>query len=172
MFRNILVSIDGSPHAKRALAEAIDIAAASRARLTILTAIPKPAGWICTPMTACASGQMAIDFERESIGILQNAVDGVPDDVPVTKILTHDPVREALLHQTETGTYDLLVLGSRGRGGLTASLLGSVSHHVLNHCKIPVLIVHEEGEQTTAPSEPLEAPSTAAPRGNVAISPS
>jgi len=172
MFRNILVSVDGSPHSKRALAEAIDLAVASRARLTILTAIPKPPGWICTPMTACASEQLAIDYERESTRILEDAVDTVPDEVPVTKILTHEPIRDALLHQAESGCYDLLVMGSRGRGGLTASLLGSVSHHVLNHCKLPVLIVHEHAERATAPSASRRTPATASRRGEIAISPS
>ncbi len=172
MFRNILVSVDGSQCSKRALAEAIDIAVANRARLTILTAIPRPPGWICTPMTACASEQLAVDLERESKEILQKAVDSVPDDLPVTKILTHDPIRDALLQRAETGNYDLVVMGSRGRGAFTASLLGSVSHHVLNHCKIPVLIVHGAGEPTSAPAEPRESVSTASSHGQIAISPS
>ncbi len=171
MFRNILVSVDGSPHSERALAEAIDIAEASRARLTILTAIPKPPGWICTPMTACASEQLAIDYERESTQILERAVVRVPDDVPVTKILTHEPIRDALLRQAQSGHYDLLVMGSRGRGALTASLLGSVSHHVLNHCKLPVLIVHEEDQPAKSPSA-RETPTTATQRGRLAVSPS
>jgi nucleotide-binding universal stress UspA family protein len=63
----------------------------------------------------------------------------------VTKILTREPIREALNHRLATGEYDLLVIGSRGRGALSASLLGSVSHYALNHSPIPVLIVHEDG---------------------------
>ncbi len=142
MFRNILVSVDGSPHAQRALTEAIDLASCSRARLTIITAVPRPPGWVSTPATAVASGQLALDFERESTQILRDAVDRVPDDVPVTKILSHAPIRDALMKRIKTGEHDLLVIGSRGRGTVIASILGSVSRHALNHSPIPVLVVH------------------------------
>jgi nucleotide-binding universal stress UspA family protein len=146
MFRNILVSVDGSPHAERALAEAIDLARESRARLTILTAVPKPSRWMCSSaFTAGTYQTMATEFEREALQILRDAVDRVPNSIPVTKILTHEPIRDALMRRIEDGCHDLLVMGSRGRGGLSASLLGSVSHHALNHSPIPVLIVHSDG---------------------------
>jgi Universal stress protein family len=54
----------------------------------------------------------------------------------------------------KTSDYDLLVMGSRGRGALVASLLGSVSHYALNHCPIPVLIVHADEEHKRSDAEP------------------
>ena len=48
------------------------------------------------------------------------------------------------MSRMKDSNYDLLVMGSRGRGALTASLLGSVSHYALNHSPIPVLIVHAD----------------------------
>jgi nucleotide-binding universal stress UspA family protein len=71
----------------------------------------------------------------------------------VTKILTEDPIRDALVYQIKTGKYDLVVMGSRGRGALSASLLGSVSHYALNHSDVPVLIIRaEEGEAKASDS--------------------
>jgi nucleotide-binding universal stress UspA family protein len=146
MFRNILVCVDGSAHAERALSEAIDLATAERSRLTILTSIPRPPYWACNPVTAAGIEPLANDLADEAKATLRTAVDRVPASIPVTKILTHEPIREALMARLRSGEHDLVVMGSRGRGALTASLLGSVSHYALNHSRVPVLIIHTEDE--------------------------
>ncbi|MGA2929162.1 MAG: universal stress protein [Solirubrobacteraceae bacterium] len=171
MFRTILVCVDGSSDAERALAEAIDIARANRSRLTLLTAIPKPPGWICTPMTACASKQLELDFEREAKQTLCAAVDSVPADTPVTTILSQDPIREALVRESRRGRYDLLVIGAGAHHGRAAALRGSVPRYVLDHCQLPVLIVHDERKpavacedrRDTAPAGPALGQAIAAP---------
>jgi nucleotide-binding universal stress UspA family protein len=150
MFRNILVCVDGSAHAERALSEAIDLAAAERSRLTILAAIPRPPYWACSPVTAAAVGPLAAELAAEAKATLAAAVDRVPDSIPVTKILTPEPIRDALMARIRSGEHDLVVMGSRGRGALTASIMGSVSHYALNHSEVPVLIVHTE-EDTPQP---------------------
>ena len=172
MFRNILVCVDGSAHAERALSEAIDLAAAERSRLTILTSIPRPPYWACTPTTAAGMESLASDLAAEATAALRAAVDRVPAAIPVTKILTREPIREALMDRLKTGEHDLVVMGSRGRGALSASVLGSVSHYALNHCHVPVLIVHEEGEPTPAVAEPAgaaAAPADGGPAGAIKV---
>jgi nucleotide-binding universal stress UspA family protein len=142
MFHNILVCVDGSVHAERALDEAIDLATAGRGRLTILTAIPRPPYWASSPVTIPALEPLAVELTEEAKKNLRRAVDRVPESVPVTSVLSEKPIREAIMDRLRCGTYDLLVMGSRGRGALTASVLGSVSHYALNHSMVPVLIVH------------------------------
>jgi nucleotide-binding universal stress UspA family protein len=154
MFRNILVSVDGSVHAERALSEAIDIALADRARLTILTAIPKSPTWMCASLAVPAPPPLDRELERESQQILRAAERRVPDSVPVTTILTRRPIREAIQARIAAGNHDLLVIGSRGRGALAASLLGSVSHHALHHSPIPVLVVHADKTELSEPRSP------------------
>jgi nucleotide-binding universal stress UspA family protein len=146
MFRNILVAVDGSSHAGRALHEAIDIATVSNGRLTLLTAIQKPPAWSSAPMAVAATGTLGQDLEDESKRALRAALDQVPAFVPVTTILTEEPIRHALGERLCSGDYDLLVMGTRGRGAVSASLLGSVSHFVLNHARIPVLVVHADDD--------------------------
>ena len=154
MFRNILVSVDGSVHAQRALSEAIDIAVADRARLTILTAIPRSPTWMCASLAVPAPPPLDRELERESQQVLRAAERSVPDSVPVTTILTRKPIREAIQKRIKEGCHDLLVIGSRGRGALTSSLLGSVSHHALNHSPIPVLVVHADKSELSEPRSP------------------
>jgi nucleotide-binding universal stress UspA family protein len=145
MFRNILVSYDGCPHSERAFAEAIDLAVESRGRLTILTAVGQVPPWLYGPASAGAVAQLSADLLKEAQDHLCNAVERVPEEVPVTKILSRDPIRTALAREVESGRYDVLVMGCRGRGAVSSQLLGSVSHFALNHSSIPVLVVHPDG---------------------------
>jgi nucleotide-binding universal stress UspA family protein len=168
MFRNILVCVDGSAHAERALSEAIDLATAERSRLTILTSIPRPPYWACSPVTVAGIEPLANELANEAKAALRAAVDRVPKEIPVTTVLTREPIREALMTRLRSGEHDLIIMGSRGRGALSASLLGSVSHYALNHSQVPVLIVHtedeaprpqsaDEGEDAGAVTVPAEA---------------
>jgi nucleotide-binding universal stress UspA family protein len=168
MFRNILVCVDGSSHAERAMTEAIDIAISNRARLSILTAVCRPPSWACTPLTIPAIGPLTADLEREAQNALRDAVDRVPQSVPVTKILSHEPIRDALMSRLREGDHDLLVMGSRGRSPLTASLTGSVSQYALHHSPVPVLVVHSDEDPGGALSQSPESPTqerTLAPPG-------
>jgi nucleotide-binding universal stress UspA family protein len=86
----------------------------------------------------------------------------VPDNVSLTTICTPRPIRSALLEQIERGSFDLVVLGSRGRGRLISALFGSVSLYVLRHSSVPVLVVH---------AAPERAASVPAPEASAALGP-
>jgi nucleotide-binding universal stress UspA family protein len=148
MFRNILVCVDGSVHADRALDEAIDLATASHGRLTILTAIPRPPAWATSPLTAPAVEPLSVQLKREAENALAAAVATVPETISVTTVLSEKPVREALMERLRDGCYDLVVMGSRGRGAFSSSFLGSVSHYALNHSAVPVLIIHAPDDKS------------------------
>ena len=151
MFRNILVAVDGSPDADRALAQAIDLAESEHTHLTLMTAVAHiPASAYLTP----AISALIADTQAEAQAILRRALDRVPEDLPVTTILTDQPIRTALISQIKTGHHDLVAMGSRGRGAVRSALLGSVSHYVLNHSPVPVLVVHADHPRKV---EPLEA---------------
>ena len=144
MFRNILVALDDSPDAQEALTQAIDLAERSNGRLTLMTGVapvPTAAYW---DVTGAACTTLAQDTRAAAEATLRRARERVPDDLLVTTVLTEQPIRPALIEQVKRGGHDLVVMGSRGRGALRATLLGSVSHYVLHHSPVPVLIIHAD----------------------------
>src|SRR6266550_4480073 len=148
MFHNILVAVDGSPDAEQALAEAIDLAEGDHTPITLITAVTQ------MPATAYIAagegvGRLIEDAHADAEVILRRARERVPDDLPVTAVLTEQPIRAALIDQIAKGEHDLVVMGSRGRGAVRAALLGSVSHYVLHHSPVPVLIVHADRSRRT-----------------------
>jgi nucleotide-binding universal stress UspA family protein len=150
VFHNILVAVDGSPHADRALSEAIDLARGTRARLTIITAVGEPRTGMTMALAAGAAAGLGPALLREAERIMSAAAARVPDDVSVTKIVTEEPIRPAILKRIRQGNHDLVVMGSRGRGAVRSAVLGSVSHHVLHHSPVPVLIVHADPKDLDA----------------------
>jgi nucleotide-binding universal stress UspA family protein len=143
MFHNILVAVDDSPSADQALAQAIDLAESEHTRLTLMTGVAELSPTVYL-MAGEETGRLIQNAQAQAEAILCRARDQVPADLPVTTVLTTKPIRIALIRQIKQGGHDLVVMGSRGRGAVRSTLLGSVSHYVLHHSPVPVLIVHAE----------------------------
>src|ERR1700704_905057 len=142
MFRSVLVAVDGSTHADEALAQAIDLAQSEHTRLTLISGVPRLPPAAYAGLSGPGFAVMQADARSSAETVLKRARARAPDELPVTTILTDEPIRPALIEQIKRGGHDLIAMGSRGRGAIRAALLGSVSHYVLNHTPIPVLIVH------------------------------
>lgn len=146
MFRSVLVPLDGSAHAARALEQAVDLVRSTNASLTVMTSVPNVSPWVVGGMTGYAA---AVDIdalegqvEHEHIVVLETAVDALPADLPVTKVVSHGRPAETIVEQVRRGGHDLVVMGSRGRGDIRSLVLGSVSHEVLQTSPAAVLVVH------------------------------
>jgi nucleotide-binding universal stress UspA family protein len=124
--------------------------------LTLFSAVATPPAAAYIGAGGVVAATLARDADIETAAILRTAAEQVPKDVSVSTVLSSEPARPALIHQITTGEHDLVVMGSRGRGALRSVLLGSVSHFVLHHSPVPVLIVHAERERG------LESSATAA----------
>jgi nucleotide-binding universal stress UspA family protein len=137
MFRSILVAVDGSRAAGKALEEAIDLARGEGARLTLINVAPTPR-WGPGPYAVPFPTQDELDREAQSI--VDRAAALVPDDVPVSTVVRRGQAAKAILERVECGEHDLVVMGSRGLGPAGSLLLGSVSRAVLCRSPVPVLI--------------------------------
>src|SRR3954454_10358698 len=139
-YRHVLVAFDGSPECGLALDHAVVMAQVYRARLAIVAVVAPP------PMLAWqAPGGMRGMHDADESDLqarLREAADRVPDDLSVTtRLLDGDPARE-LLHAAREGRHDVIVMGSRGRGRVSAALLGSVSNRVMHDAEVPVIVIH------------------------------
>jgi nucleotide-binding universal stress UspA family protein len=141
MFHRLLIAFDDSPSAERALAEAVELAQANHAGLTLLTVAPDVHDMVLGYAAPPASFEdVRHQIELGFHAMLEAAADKVPADLPVRKLLRRGDAAQAILHEARSGNHDLIVMGSRGRGGLRSLLLGSVSHRVLQASPVPVLV--------------------------------
>lgn len=146
MFTSILVGADRSAHARAAVRQAVDIAVTQGATLTIVTVFSSQLPW---PVAMAPSGitQQTIDAiigqaRDEAQATLAEASALVAPEVDVRTMVLEGTPADAILEQAAAAGHDLIVVGSRGHGDAASILLGSVSHKVLHHSRVPVLVVH------------------------------
>lgn len=135
--KRILVPIDSSEIAERAMQQAIKINRFNEAEIHILYVadINKLA------INAYLSGNVLIEIEKAGQRILDAAKKLFPEGMKIVCVYrTGDPA-EAIKDYEKEISADLIVMGSRGLGLVRGVLLGSVSKYVLEHAKCPVLIV-------------------------------
>ena len=132
MYRNIMVAFDGSPGSRAALERARAIAAASGGSLSLVRSVDSgPLREGATPKTiASASRELERDIRR------------LDPELEAEKWVVGGPAGEALLTATEDSGIDLIVTGSRHRGTIARTLLGSVSSELVHNAKCDVLVVH------------------------------
>jgi nucleotide-binding universal stress UspA family protein len=137
----IVVGVDGSAGAARALDVAAREAALRSTDLRVVCAWHVPVGAYAGGMIAPAID--ADDFASPLRTAAQRQIDEILErvDVPTELVLREGNAAATLLDEAQRA--EMVVVGSRGRGGFTGLLLGSVSHQVASHASCPVLVVPE-----------------------------
>lgn len=144
MFEKILLATDGSSHAEEALRYARDLAVRDDALVIVVHAFASVPSYLGEPVRS--------DLEARHVSIGREIADQATMEleeagVEVETEVLEGPPAEAILRVIETHRPDLIVMGSRGRGDVTSLLLGSVSHSVLVHSRVPVMIVKAKEEE-------------------------
>ena len=140
----IVVGVDGSPASEMALEWAMKAAVAMRLPLEVLAVHQVLRGqWSDTPI-AYPEGEDTLDEPRRIADEMVHRVAGKVPERPLSvtvKVLNGLPASELVDMSKDA---DLIVVGSRGRGGFTRLLMGSVSAHVVNHAFCPVVAIPSE----------------------------
>jgi nucleotide-binding universal stress UspA family protein len=139
----IVVGVDGSAGSRSALEWAAEEARTRKARLDVVHVWNYP--WVVVAAGAAAAGVGEEEYEAGGRDVLERSIADVRpalEGVDVHPRLGSGDAAEVLL-QAAAGA-DLVVVGSRGHGGFTALLLGSVGLHCAQHAPCPVVIVPSE----------------------------
>jgi nucleotide-binding universal stress UspA family protein len=136
----IVVGHDGSEHAQNTLRWAAGLAARADLELHVVRAwsiltSPRPKTWEPGYVPPLTDFEQAVQEELDA----HVKAAGIDPSVKVTTHPVHRPPARALIEASEKA--DLLVVGSRGRGGFAGLLLGSVSDQLVRHAAGPVTVV-------------------------------
>lgn len=145
MFRRILVPIDGSSEARAAGRQAIELAQALGAAVVAVHVAPPFQSqyfedFVPPPTTTNEMWQAGLRKVAERhFQPLRDAAqqEGVSLS---TEVVFHDRPADAIETSAQHNGCDLIVMGPRGRGGVTGYLLGSVTQRVLTASTVPVLV--------------------------------
>ncbi|WP_284975829.1 universal stress protein [Arthrobacter sp. efr-133-TYG-104] len=143
----VVVGVDGSEQARVAVLDAAEQAMRIGAKLRVICAVPQYSGslaWVPAPMDRDA---LFADIKVQ----LEAGVAWLKSHFPALTVEAElrdgSPV-EVLVEAS--GGVELVVLGTRGRGGFAGMLLGSTSDGVLHHAKGPVLVVPDREDPRLA----------------------
>lgn len=147
MFERILVPLDGSPRAERALIVAARLARANNSTITLVRTVPEPIDYAAHMALSAAALQSEIDTD---LTLARRYLDQVAhlavlEDIPVERQTLVGSVANTILSVAESASSDLIVICSHGYTGITRWALGSVAEKVARHAPMPVLILREGG---------------------------
>ena len=145
MFEKILLATDGSPDAKQALAYARDLALRDSAQVIIVHAFKPVPTYLGDPWQERIIARNVAAAEEVANEAAQELRKAGLD--PTIEVLEGPPA-DAILRVADVRHCDLIVMGCRGHSVLTSLLVGSVSHRVLAHARVPVLIVRATEPET------------------------
>jgi len=142
MYKKVLLPTDGSSCSEQALREGLDLVRSCGASATVLYVVENPL--LTLPMLP-----EGIPYEAELYEDLKKAASEVLADarriaaevgVEVETVMEEGQPVPTIVSYAEK--FDLVIMGTHGRGGLEKLILGSVTDGVLHRTDRPVLVIH------------------------------
>ncbi len=145
MFKHILVPTDGSTLSLRTAKHAVRFAKAHGARITAFYAAPEYHPNIAGDYLPANFVPLGV-FQTQIKKTAEKYLDQVKKMATVGGVscsglyATNDSPSDAIIKAANERKCDLIFMASHGRSGLAGLLIGSETHKVLTHCKLPVLV--------------------------------
>jgi nucleotide-binding universal stress UspA family protein len=153
MFKRILVPLDGSPRAERAIPVAARLARASGGSVVLLRAVIMHIEFWHSLVPEPRLGQTVVDADLADTEKYLASITTTPalDGVPTETVVLFGPPASTILSVAHSSHADLIVLCSHGYTGMTHWVLGSVAEKVVRHAPIPVFVLREGGPVPAGP---------------------
>jgi len=147
MYKRILVPVDGSETAKRALQTAADLAAEQSAKLHVVHVCEERPIYVSMDTLPYPPADLIEALHKEGEQMLGEAVESAREgNIEADgKLLVLDRadqrISDAIEREAEAWGADLIVVGTHGRRGFRRLLLGSVAEHLIRIATRPVLLI-------------------------------
>lgn len=148
MFKNIVVALDGSKHAKRAAVVATDMAQRYKSKLQFVTVTKKPPTRLSDELRHYMEIEHLTGTPEE---LVSDAVEKVLADAEkharkkgvkdVRTVAQSGPVARTIVNFAKRQKADVILMGCRGLGDVEGMLLGSISHKVVSLADCSVMTV-------------------------------
>ncbi|AJY08268.1 universal stress protein [Burkholderia sp. SIMBA_043] len=147
MYKNVMVAVDGSPSSKRALDEALKVAASCGARLFAVFAVDKSI--LLAYGGRIDPDALLDDVRRDGTAVLHDAERAISHaavngDTELIETELGQDVAERLQRYVAEHGIDLAVIGTHGRRGVRRLFLGSVAERFLRGSSCPVLLLRSD----------------------------
>ncbi|MBE0490020.1 MAG: universal stress protein [Halomonas sp.] len=149
MFKTILVPVDGSAHAEKALSVAALLARASSATLHLMTVAEFPpdniglfTGGTAEPFSEVEREKLAEGMKQEAHKVIEKARSAVNlDGIEVEEVTRQGRPADLINKEAESLGADAIVMGSRGVSDMRGMVFGSVSHKISHIAGCTVITV-------------------------------
>lgn len=151
MLDKVLLPTDGSETADKAIVFAARLLENTSCKVTMLSVVEEPVysafwsdGLIAPEVLMPPPEELREELDLKAEEALKESAKPLRDaGIEVqAKVRFGNPAGE-IIQEAEEGEYDMVLMGSHGRGALGGFLLGSVSNRVAHHAKCPVLIARQ-----------------------------
>jgi len=136
LYQKILVPIDGSLCCRGALTEAINVSKMSGSAITLIHAYESDSPTVMS--TNEVFREMLLETGKSVVAEAKKQVEAA--GVSVVVLLVEGDAADQIVKTAKEGSFDLIVMGARGRSKLSGLILGSVSQDVLKKAHCPVLV--------------------------------
>ncbi len=151
MLEKVLLPTDGSESAARAIAFAAKLFANTSCVITLLAVVEEPVysafwsdGLIAPEVLMPPPGELREELDRKAEEMLAESTKPLREvGLEVQPKIRFGNSAAEILEEAEEGGYEMILMGSHGRGALGGFLMGSVSNRVAHHAQCPVLIVRK-----------------------------